>query len=99
LSELDPDGRDGSNPVLKRFFLKDGAYQWTHVIKAGIELSLPSQPIAFFGEAGINYSYFTNTEEPANSGAAYSYSRINTEEYPKSTGIIVKLGVRIFSRF
>jgi len=98
LSELDPDGRDGSNPVLKRFFLKDGAYQWTHIIKAGAEWNLPSHPITFFGEAGINYSYFTNTEEEANIGAAYSYSRINTGEYPKSTGIIIKLGVRIFSR-
>jgi len=98
LSELDPDGREGTNPVLKRFFLKDGAYQWMHIIKAGIEWNLSSQPIAFFGEAGVNYSYFTNTEEEANSGAAYSYSRINTEEYPNSTGFIVKLGVKIFSR-
>jgi hypothetical protein len=98
LSELDPDGRDGSNPVLKKFFLKDGAYQWMHIIKAGIEWSLPSLPVTFFGEAGINYSYFTNTEEKANSGAAHSYSRIDTEEYPKSTGFMVKLGVRIFPR-
>jgi hypothetical protein len=98
LSELDPDGREGSNPVLKRFFLKDGAYQWMHIIRAGAEWNLPSQPIAFFGEVGVNYSYFTNTEEEANSGAANPYSRINTGEYPKSTGFIVKLGVRIFSR-
>jgi len=98
LSELDPDGRDGSNHVLRRFFLRDGAYQWMHIIRVGGEWKLPSLPISFFTEAGVNYSYFTNTQEAANSGAAHSYSRINTEEYPNSTGFIVKLGVRIFSR-
>jgi hypothetical protein len=98
LSELDPNGREGSNPVLKRFFLKDGAYQWMHILRAGAEWKLPSQPIAFFGEVGVNYSFFTNTEEKANSGAAYPYSRINTEVYPESKGFIVKMGVRIFPR-
>jgi len=98
LSELDPDGREGTNPVLKRFFLRDGAYQWTHIFKTGVEWKLPSQPITFFGEAGVNYSHFTNTQEAANSGAPHSFSQINTDEYPKSTGFIVKLGVRIFSR-
>jgi hypothetical protein len=97
-SELDPDGREGSNPVLKKFFLKDGAYQWMHIMKAGAEWQLPSQPITFFGEAGVNYSYFTNIAERANSGMAYPYSKIDTEEYPKSTSFIVKLGVRIFPR-
>jgi len=98
LSELDP-VRDFSNLVTRRYFLHDGAYRWTHVIKAGMEWNLPNMPIAFYGEAGVNYSYFTNIEEPANiTGAAHSYSVINTDEYPKSTGFIVKLGVRIFPR-
>jgi len=98
LSELDPE-RDGSNLVTRRFFLKDGAYRWTHVIKAGMEWNLPNMPIAFYGEAGINYSYFTNISEPANvTGTAHPYSVINTDEYPKSTGFIVKLGVRVFPR-
>jgi len=98
LSELDPE-RDGSNLVTRRFFLKDGAYRWTHVIKAGLEWNLPNMPIAFYGEAGVNYSYFTNISELANvTGTAHPYSVINTDEYPKSTGFIVKLGVRVFPR-
>jgi len=96
-SELDPYDRDG-NYKLKRHFLKDGAYQWMHIIKAGAEWKLPSQPITFFTEAGINYSYFTNTKEPSNAGMPYPYSRIDTVEYPKSTGFILKFGVRIFPR-
>jgi hypothetical protein len=97
LSELAPYGRE-TNPVLKRFFLHDGAYQWMHIIKAGAEYNLPNLPITLYGEAGINYSFFTNTERKANSGSAYPYSVINTSEYPKSTGFIIVMGVKVFPR-
>jgi hypothetical protein len=97
LSELDPNNR-GSNPVLKRFFLHDGAYQWSHIVKIGVEWNLPGLPIALYGEAGVDYSYFTNTAEPANSGQAHSISTINTSEYPKSAGFIVKAGFKVYPR-
>jgi hypothetical protein len=98
LSELDPIGRD-TKPVLKRFFLHDGAYQWMHIIKAGVEWNLPKLPIALYGEAGVVISYFTNIEEPANvTGTSHPYSVIDTSEYPKSTGIIIKLGVKVYPR-
>jgi len=105
LSELDPWGRD-TKPVLHRFFLRDGAYQWMNIIKIGAEWNLPRIPVALFGEAGINYSYFTNIDRAANNAdleegerpQAHPYRRINTTDYPKSTGYIIKLGVRIFPR-
>jgi hypothetical protein len=98
LSELDPEGRD-DKPVLRRYFLRDGAYQWTHIIKLGIDWNLPKIPVTFLGEVGMNHSYFTNIEAEANvTGEPHSYSRINTAEYPESTGFIIKIGVRIFPR-
>jgi hypothetical protein len=98
-SELDPDGRNGSNPVLRRFFLQDGAYQWMHIIKAELEWKAPSYPIALFLEAGMHISYFTNIASPANvTGQAYRYEKIDTAEYPKSTGFIMKMGIKIFPR-
>jgi len=98
LSELDTDRR-GSNPILKRFFLNDGAYQWMHIIKAGVEWNLPKLPVALYGEAGVVISYFTNIEEDANvTGSAHPYFVIDTPEYPKSTGIIFKIGVKIYPR-
>jgi hypothetical protein len=97
LSELDPDGRE-TKPVLKRFFLHDGAYQWMHIIKAGAEYNLLNLPITLYGEAGINYSFFTNIGSRANSGASYPYSVINTSEYPKSTGFIIVIGVKVFPK-
>jgi len=98
LSELDPDDR-GTKPILKRFFLNDGAYQWRHIIKAGVEWNLPKLPIALYGEAGVVISYFTNIGEKANvNGAAYPYFVINTSEYPNSTSFIIKIGVKVFPR-
>jgi hypothetical protein len=97
LSELDPDKRDGSNPVLKRFFLHDGAYQWMHIVKLGAEWSLEKFPVTIFGEAGAVISYFTNIESgKANSGASYPFSVVDTPDYPKSTGFIVTLGIKVF---
>jgi len=99
LSELDPDGREGSNSILKRFFLRDGAYQWMHIIRLGFEWTLRKAPVSFYAEAGTVISYFTNTVGfDANSGQAHSYSIIDTADYPKSTGFIIKLGIKIFPR-
>jgi hypothetical protein len=98
LSELDPGDR-AHDPRLKRFFLHDGAYQWMHIIKAGVEWNLSGLPVTFFGEAGAVISLFTDTVgHPANSGKAYDYSIIDTSEYPRSTGIIVKLGFKLYPR-
>ena len=97
LSELDPNGRS-SNPILKRYFLQDGAYQWLHIIKLGGEWTLEKAPLAFFWEIGAVISYFTNTAEPANSGNAYPYEIIDTAEYPRSTAYIARIGIRVFPR-
>ena len=97
LSELDPDGR-ATNPLLKRYFLHDGAYQWLHIIKLGGEWTLEKAPLAFYWEIGAVISYFTNTAEPANSGKAYPYEIVDTAEYPKSTAFIARIGIRVFPR-
>jgi len=97
-SELDPHDRNNM-PVLKRFFLQDGAYQWMHITRVNAEWNLTRLPIALFGEAGVNFSYFTNIDHPANvTGKAHPYRRINTSEYPQSASFIIRLGVRVFPR-
>jgi hypothetical protein len=96
-SELDPN-RGNNNPVLRRYFLHDGAYQWMHIVRLGGEWTPEKAPFAISFEAGTVISYFTNTKEPANSGKAHPYSIIDTADYPKSTGFIAKLGFRLFPR-
>lgn len=97
LSELDYGGI-ATNPVYKSFFLRDGAYQWYHIIRVGAEWNLPGLPVSLYGEAGPVISYFTNIDGPANSGKSSSYARIDTFDYAESTSFIVKIGVRVFSR-
>ena len=102
LSELDPD-RGHGNPVTFRHFLRDGAYQWMHIIRASANWRLPNLPVSLFGEAGVVFSYFTNIVDdegntaPANvTGRSHSFRRINTPEYPVSTTIIARIGFSVF---
>jgi len=91
-------GNRDSTPQLKRFFLQDGAYEWLHIIKIGGEWTIEKAPISFFGEIGTVISYFTNTDEPANSGKAHPYSIVDTDPYRPSTAFIARLGVRVFPK-
>jgi hypothetical protein len=100
LSELDPAGR-GERVSLRKNFLKDGAYQWMHIIKAGAEHTFRSLPITVFGEAGIVYSWFTDISDaeyarynPAPSGGT---ARPPAEGgYSSSTAFIATVGFRVF---
>jgi len=94
VSELNGSGRS-SNPALRKYFLHDGAYQWTYIIKTGVKWTLPKLPITLFGEAGMVFSYFTNIAGAANSGSSSPYSVIDTSEYPQSTGFIVNIGCKL----
>jgi hypothetical protein len=96
-SELDPRGRDDKD-VLKKFFLKDGAYEWQHILMAGAEHTLDKfrVPIRVFGSFGVVISYYTDINGPANSGEAFHFSVVDTQDYPKTTGIILSLGFRIY---
>ncbi|WP_062328912.1 hypothetical protein [Treponema endosymbiont of Eucomonympha sp.] len=88
-----------TNPVLKKYFLRDGAYQWQHVVKFGADHTYANGnavPFQVFGEAGVVFSYFTDINGGANQGESSEYSVVDTREYPKSTGIIATVGIRIF---
>jgi len=98
LSELDPKKRD-SNPVLKRFFLQDGAYQWLHIIKIGGDWTLDKTPLAFYWEIGTVISYFTDIEKGKNNnGRPYPYSIVDDDPYLRSTAFIAKLGIKVYPK-
>jgi hypothetical protein len=98
LSELDPVDR-GEKDVSRKFFLFDGAYQWFHVVKAGVEKKFAGLPLALYGEAGLVLSLFTNIDGPANSGKAPAYHAVDEDPYPRSVNFIVRFGVKIFPKF
>lgn len=95
LSELDPGGRS-TNPILKKYFLRDGAYQWQHIIKAGVKHSLAGLPVEVFGEAGFVFSQFTNIRGEPNAGLPSDYYVINTPEYPQRAAVVASIGLRVF---
>jgi hypothetical protein len=95
LSELAESNRS-SDPRLRKFFLHDGAYQWAHIIKGSITHSLRKLPIELSLEVGMVFSYWTDIDGIPNDGSSYSYHSIDTEQYPKRTGVIAGMGVRIY---
>jgi hypothetical protein len=97
LSELDTEGRS-EKAVLRKYFLRDGAYQWQHILKIGGSYTFSNGPVPLhvFGEAGLVLSYFTDIAGDPNSGSPSSYSVVDTEEYPRSIGIILTLGLKWF---
>ncbi|MDR2377123.1 MAG: hypothetical protein LBD96_11885 [Treponema sp.] len=100
VSELDPDGRS-SNPVLRKYFLHDGAYQWYHVLKLGGGHSFEPRgvvPFRLTAEAGLVFSQFSNIDGPANSGTSSPYHMIDTVEYPRQLGFVFTLGIKIFPK-
>jgi hypothetical protein len=94
-SELDPDGRD-EKKELKKYFLRDGAYQWFHILKAGAEHTLKKFSAKVYGEAGVVFSYFTDIDGKANQGEPSSYHIVDEAPYSKSTSVILTLGIKLF---
>jgi hypothetical protein len=89
-------GNRSGDPILKKFFLRDGAYQWFHILKAGISARLGGRPdFEISGEAGFVISYYTDIEGPANSGSPSPYRIVDTPEYPKSNSVIAAIGIRV----
>ena len=94
LSELDTIGRS-DKISLRKDFLKDGAYQWTHVIKAGAQYKFNSLPLTIFGEVGGVHTYFKEIEQ--NIYDSLNPGRNPQGEYFKYTSFIFTLGFRIFN--
>jgi len=100
VSELDPSGRSDKDS-LRKSFLKDGAYQWMHIIKIGVNHRFDALPLTIFGEAGIVRSYFTDISQAEydkyNPTPPGETPRTAAEgNYPASTVFILTVGFRIF---
>ena len=88
-------------PALRKYFLKDGAYQWMHTVRLRGEYSFTGlrAPVRIFCELGGVYSYFTDIEGEVNSGTSGVYSIIDTPQYPHSLRFIGIIGLQIFPKF
>jgi len=80
----------------EKYFLRDGAYQWSHVIKLGFKYSLRTNniPVAFFGETGLVVIRYTNSDVEI--GKEGNYAAIDNAVYRAGTHGILSLGFKIF---
>ncbi|MDR2178567.1 MAG: hypothetical protein LBP20_11105, partial [Treponema sp.] len=79
-----------------KYFLHDGAYQWQHIIRVGGEHSLARYPfLRLFADTGLVFTHYSNIGTASNTGK-HHYSFVNTDEYPRSTQLLLTLGVRLF---
>lgn len=108
-SELSPYNRD----ELKKYFLRDGAYNWMHILSAQTTVGLQYRATAvkLFAEAGIMYSYYTMIDgsvyakrseygNNGNSGANgfTPFHFVDTGEYPAVFGAVLTLGVSLWKK-
>ena len=108
-SELSPYNRD----KLKKYFLRDGAYNWMHILsaEASVALQYRTIPIKVFANAGLMYSYYTMIDgavydkrkeygNNGNSGADMftPFHIVDTDEYPALFGAVLTLGVSLWKK-
>lgn len=94
-SELPIGNRDKYN----KYFLHDGAYEWSHIIQLEGKYNIKNIgiPLQVTCNIGYLYDYFTMIDGTPNSNKSYPYHKINTAEYPVKQGVVLSLGVRLFS--
>lgn len=87
----------GDRDIYKKYFLHDGAYEWSHIIEldATYDLNAFKFPLQLYVGAGYIYDYWTKSEGGMDEKTPYH--RINTAEYPTLSGAVITVGFKAFS--
>lgn len=101
-SEMDPDGRD----ELRKYFLKDGAYEWTTGITLGASYDFKKHGAPLILSASVSFlrSWWTTTgvtergEGEPGKREKDSYHKVDNDEYPTKTGVVVSFSVKLFGK-
>ena len=80
-----------------KYFLRDGAYQWDHVIKLGGSYSLKNRniPLSLYAETGLVITRFT-INGTAGSGNEADFEAVDNTVYRAGTGFIFSIGFKVF---
>ena len=92
---------------LKKHFLHDGAYEWTHIfiLSGTYKFSQTKTPFSINASIGYVYDFFTSID--GSSVSIYDeellsvnkpYFRVENDEYFSTNGFIMSLGIKVFGR-
>jgi hypothetical protein len=99
------DGSSSTDKILKKgdntkkYFLRDGVYQWSHVVKIGGAYNFRTQkiPVSVYGEFGIVATQFTATDAPSGEeDRDFHFVSGDDPNYKPNVGVIFSVGFRIF---
>ena len=81
-----------------KYFLKDGAYEWSNIITLSGSCNLNSYgiPASLNLCAGYVYDYFTDNEGDV--GECSQYHKIETKEYNTTNGFVFSIGFKAFCK-
>lgn len=87
----------GNRDIYFKYFLHDGAYEWTHIInlEAQYNLNKLRLPVQLTLNAGYVYDYWTRSEGGENTKTPYH--KIDTDEYPVKKGVVISIAAKLFA--
>jgi hypothetical protein len=84
----------------KKYFLRDGTYQWNHVVKIGGAYNFKAQkiPVSVYGELGLVATQFTSTGADPGTEEDRDFHFVSQDDpwYKPKVGVIFSLGLRVF---
>lgn len=86
----------GNRDIYYKYFLHDGAYEWTHILQlqGSYNFNQLKLPFQISASAGYVYDFFTQSEGGANTKTPYH--KINTAEYPVKHGAVFSVNCKVF---
>jgi hypothetical protein len=84
----------------KKYFLRDGVYQWSHIVKIGGAYNFKTEkiPVSVYGDFGIVAIQFSATDAPPGSEEDRPFHFISDGDayYKPTVGVVASVGFRIF---
>ena len=84
---------------LQKYFLHDGTYEWMNIVALSAEYDFNSTglPCKLMLSTSFVQNWFTTINDSENPGYSTKYCSFSSSDYVESIGIILSLGVKIFT--
>ncbi|MCQ2591511.1 MAG: hypothetical protein MJ188_01895 [Treponema sp.] len=87
----------GDRNVYLKYFLHDGAYEWSHIVNFETKYDFNQLKLPFQVSCNVGFLYDSFTRSEGGANKSTPYHKINTDEYPIKKGLVFGLGVKMFA--